>query len=791
MAIYKKGTASLAADGTVTGTGTSWKSALSLIRVGSTIVFTGTNPLVIANISDIVSDTELRITTPGETAANGSYAILLSDALSVDGLAQDVAETLRYYQGKETEIAAIIEKIDSTDFDDLVNQMDQILAEAKQQAQASSDSSDLSKRWASDPEDSEVADGLFSSLHYSRKSALSADESQGSANLSEQSRQDSVTAAQASADSAVESERSNKASAESAEAAKQSADNAKASEDQIEYALSGALRYRGNMESGSSANSLNAADSAGVWQIPESVAASVSGIPVNAEAEIQVGKLGETGIIQRFIATGSRRFFLRSFTNGAWSSWVEFASVNTNGITSTIRGFSNQITLPVDAGNPTEAVTLRQMQQAISAVSSSGGINGVMSNYVGAITWWTGNPANLPTGNVGLNGQLVKRSDYPEVWALINASVLIAVSDSDWQAAENRAYFSTGDGSTTFRFPDLNGAVSGSIGGLFLRGSGAPSDAGSKLGITRESAAPNITGSYAAGGAVGVVNKANSTLTGAFVAGSQDKDYGWPYQNKNPNSPNAGASPVMTNTPLVSNDFNFSASLSNPAYGRNGASEVRPSSVTGVWIMRVNGTFSANTSFNVMVSAAAEPGGGVVVYGGDVRSVYIAGGKSLAAGRMRVKITGGSTPVKKLTLGLEDGNTVKEWVMPDDSGEVSVIVDYGSNSNGNYIKYSDGTMICYLKVRNKSISSSPRTEGSISFYTTVDLWVLPAEFYDSDFTCYGSAVMLATNGVSAGLFTTVSFSTDSKSSVNVRYSSGIQIGSIQEASIFAIGRWKK
>lgn len=109
MALYRTGTASMDAQGVITGTGTKWREPLSLIRTGATIVFL-TSPLKLAVISDIVSDTEMKaIQTGGEPVENGNYVILLNDSLTVDGMAQDVAETLRYYQSKETVIEEAIE----------------------------------------------------------------------------------------------------------------------------------------------------------------------------------------------------------------------------------------------------------------------------------------------------------------------------------------------------------------------------------------------------------------------------------------------------------------------------------------------------------------------------------------------------------------------------------------------------------------------------------------------------------------------------------------------------------
>lgn len=99
MAIYDLGTASLAANGEVTGVGTTWKAPLTLIRVGATIIFK-TSPLKIYTISEIISDTQINVYNPNsETVPAGTgYAILAHDGITVQGLAQDVAETLRYYQ---------------------------------------------------------------------------------------------------------------------------------------------------------------------------------------------------------------------------------------------------------------------------------------------------------------------------------------------------------------------------------------------------------------------------------------------------------------------------------------------------------------------------------------------------------------------------------------------------------------------------------------------------------------------------------------------------------------------
>lgn len=149
MAIYDNGTASLAANGQVTGIGTQWTMPLTLIRVGATLVFK-TEPVQIYTISEITSDTSLSVYNPnGETVPAGTgYAILAHDGISVQGLAQDVAETLRYYQSRESEVATAVDvfkDFDGNAFQANVNQVNiQSQQVANDAAQVASDKSKVS-----------------------------------------------------------------------------------------------------------------------------------------------------------------------------------------------------------------------------------------------------------------------------------------------------------------------------------------------------------------------------------------------------------------------------------------------------------------------------------------------------------------------------------------------------------------------------------------------------------------------------------------------------------------------
>ena len=96
--IYTTGT--IAGSGnTLTGTGTNFTAAGTLIRNGCTVIVL-TSPPQAFQITGVTSATQLAVSPAVNPAipAGTRYAILLSDSLSVDGLALDIAETFKMYQ---------------------------------------------------------------------------------------------------------------------------------------------------------------------------------------------------------------------------------------------------------------------------------------------------------------------------------------------------------------------------------------------------------------------------------------------------------------------------------------------------------------------------------------------------------------------------------------------------------------------------------------------------------------------------------------------------------------------
>lgn len=238
MAIYRTGQASMDAQGYITGYGTKWREQLTLIRAGATIMFL-TNPVRVGVITEVVSDTSIRaITTGGAVVSRTDYVILLHDSLTVDGLAQDVAETLRYYQGRETEIAHFIEFLETFDFaklENLTNQTKDAAAKAKTSetnAKASENAALASKNAAKTSETNAKASetAANNSKNAAKTSETNAKTSETNAASSKTAAANSATAAKASQDAAKVSEtnaaNSKTAAANSASAAKTSETNA-------------------------------------------------------------------------------------------------------------------------------------------------------------------------------------------------------------------------------------------------------------------------------------------------------------------------------------------------------------------------------------------------------------------------------------------------------------------------------------------------------------------------------------------------------------------------------------
>jgi len=94
--IYNTGTIAINGN-TATGTGTNWTAPASQVRAGQTIIVMS-NPVQMFQISAVNSSTSMTVTPAASPALNGQkYGILVSDNISVDGLAQAMSQLIKDY----------------------------------------------------------------------------------------------------------------------------------------------------------------------------------------------------------------------------------------------------------------------------------------------------------------------------------------------------------------------------------------------------------------------------------------------------------------------------------------------------------------------------------------------------------------------------------------------------------------------------------------------------------------------------------------------------------------------
>ena len=234
------------------------------------------------------------------------------------------------------------------------------------------------------------------------------------------------------------------------------------------------------------------------------------------------------------------------------------------------------------------------------AITSEGVLSNTGGMPLGVPLWHNGTRLTIDDGYASYDGQLLKRVDFPSLWAKVQ-SKFVVISDAEWLAnPTKRAAYSSGDGSKTFRMPDLNGFLADSIKGLFLRGDGNGSIAGEIVSQSTilTDAIRNITGSFEAQGlAIG-----GDTNTGAFKL-------------KSIGTVDGGTS----NSSQYERGRAFDASLVVPT-----AEENRPVSAIGIWICRV----SIGTAEQVLPNTAPSLTGGNTWAGSqDVQGDLIVSGR--------------------------------------------------------------------------------------------------------------------------------------------------------------------
>ena len=188
---------------------------------------------------------------------------------------------------------------------------------------------------------------------------------------------------------------------------------------------------------------------------------------------------------------------------------------------------------------------------------------------IGTVLWFNCQRSAVPDGWLAMDGQVVNRADFPDLWAMVNAGKLNSISDEIWRNGYTgapgswyRGFYTSGSAvAGTFRLPDLNGHATGSLLSPVLRG-----DAYMTSGYMRGDAIRNITGNAAMADDNAYSNSVSSNaIGGAFY-----------YTGRNFGS-DAGGQAIQ---PIIG----FDASRVVPTDNEN-----RPNSVFGIYAVRARG----------------------------------------------------------------------------------------------------------------------------------------------------------------------------------------------------------
>ena len=162
---------------------------------------------------------------------------------------------------------------------------------------------------------------------------------------------------------------------------------------------------------------------------------------------------------------------------------------------------------------------------------------------------------NIEPGYLALNGQEVNRDDYPNLWEWVQQQVGFLVEEGEWQSIStahngNVGKYSVGNGSTTFRLPNL---------GCWVRGGGTAGTAAG-VGGNLDAGLPNIEGYAQIPRDVDSENGALyfSNIDGAWASAGTGK-HNW-------------------------GRLNIDASRSSSIYGN--AETVQPESIVGIWLVK-------------------------------------------------------------------------------------------------------------------------------------------------------------------------------------------------------------
>jgi hypothetical protein len=148
------------------------------------------------------------------------------------------------------------------------------------------------------------------------------------------------------------------------------------------------------------------------------------------------------------------------------------------------------------------------------------------------------------------------------------------------------------------------------------------------------------------------------------------------------------------------------------------------------------------------------------------------------------------------TIEAPNSNSNRTLTLPDAAGEIygqgnivgtvsqsagvptGAIIERGSNANGDFVKYADGTMICWSSVLSQQNTANTQS-GNWWRQTTFDTWTYPVGFNIAPMGC-------ARSGNVARMFNVTNTGT---SSLLVGKLGGDNDTTARDYQVIAVGRW--
>ena len=192
-------------------------------------------------------------------------------------------------------------------------------------------------------------------------------------------------------------------------------------------------------------------------------------------------------------------------------------------------------------------------------------------------------------GTVYADGQLLERSVYPELWAMVQAGGVPVVDETIWQAQPGRrGCYTTGTTATNFRVPDYNGKSASSIKAPVFRG-----DGGFTPGDVQLSGSPNVKGQISGISSNTALIYYDGVVTPPFEVLPRGAN----------GAPMMGYSASGSGSGTNDRPLGFNLSLNSPVY-RDGLTEARMNSVVICWVIRTHGVVNNPGSVDAAVLAS-------------------------------------------------------------------------------------------------------------------------------------------------------------------------------------------